>query len=154
MKKTYLIGEVAQLTGCSAESIRHYEKKGLLKTTQRAAQGYRLYDQAALERIYFIRHGRHLGLDLSSIGDLLNLADQPDQDCHLADEIARHHLQELEQRIAALESLAAELRQMTRQCSGVKAAECRIIQALFDHRPACAELHAPYRNKSAEIENI
>lgn len=134
MSEKYRIGQVAALTGCSAESIRHYEKLGLLQKPERSDQGYRYYDHRAVERIGFIRHGRSLGLDLHSIQDLLNLADNPDADCSAADDIATHHLEQLEKRIASLEALANELRQVVRQCRGGTTAECRIIQTLFEQK--------------------
>lgn len=134
MKHTYRIGEVANRTHCSPESIRHYEKLGLLTPPKRSEQGYRLYDQAALERIGFIRHGRSLGLDLHSIQELLALSDNPDTDCTAADDIASRHLQHLEERITALQALADELRQVVHQCRGGKAAHCRIIKTLYNQR--------------------
>lgn len=137
MTHVYRIGEVAARTGCSPESIRHYEKLGLLPPPKRGEQGYRHYDQAALERISFIRHGRHLGLDLHSIQELLALSDHPDTDCSAADDIASRHLAHLEARIAKLQALADELRQVVHQCRGGKAADCQIIQTLYEHPPGC-----------------
>ncbi|MCP1315556.1 MULTISPECIES: helix-turn-helix domain-containing protein [unclassified Halomonas] len=133
MEPRYRIGEIAARTGCSPESIRHYEKRGLLAAPARGEQGYRVYGQAALERINFIRHARHLGLDLATIQELLALSDQPNADCAAVDEIASRHLAHLEERIAALSALADELRLVTTQCRGGKTADCRIIQALFEH---------------------
>ncbi|SFM63109.1 MerR family transcriptional regulator [Halopseudomonas yangmingensis] len=139
MAQEYRIGDVARRTGCSPESIRHYEKLGLLHAPQRGAQGYRRYDQTSLERIGFIRHGRHLGLDLQSIQELLSLADNPDTDCTLADDIASRHLQQLEQRITALQALADELRQVVHTCRGGKSADCRIIGSLYRHGDGCGD---------------
>ncbi|WP_447928151.1 MULTISPECIES: MerR family transcriptional regulator [unclassified Vreelandella] len=131
MKPSYRIGEIAKKTGCSPESIRHYEKRGLITPPARGEQGYRLYSQASLERINFIRHGRHLGLDLSTIQELLALSDQPNNDCAAVDAIASRHLAQLEERIKALESLAGELRQVIGQCRGGDTAHCQIIQTLY-----------------------
>ncbi len=139
MTHAYRIGEVATRTGCSPESIRHYEKLGLLPPPSRGEQGYRYYDQAAVERISFIRHGRHLGLDLHSIQELLTLSDHPDTDCSAADDIASRHLAHLEARIAKLQALADELRHVVHQCRGGKAADCQIIQTLYEHHPTCHE---------------
>jgi len=133
MKHLFRIGEVAAQTGCSVESIRHYEKLGLLPKVQRSEQGYRFYSSQAVERIGFIRHGRALGLDLTTIQELLNLSDNPDADCAAADAIASRHLVTLEQRIQSLQTLADELRQLVQQCRGGSTAECRIIRAL-NHR--------------------
>ncbi|WNL41559.1 helix-turn-helix domain-containing protein [Halomonas sp. PAMB 3264] len=134
MSNVYRIGEVAQRTGCSPESIRHYEKLGLLKPPARGEQGYRYYSDEALSRIGFIRHGRELGLDLGTIQELLTLSDQPEHSCAVADDIASRHLTHLEERIRALQALADELRQVVDQCRGGTAAECRIIQTLYEHQ--------------------
>lgn len=132
MTEKYRIGKVATRTGCSPESIRHYEKLGLLPQPKRSEQGYRYYDRATVERIGFIRHGRHLGLHLDAIRELLELSDNPDADCTAADDLASHHLQQLEERIASLQALADELRQVVHQCRGGKVAQCRIIQTLYE----------------------
>ena len=95
--------------------------------------------EAALERISFIRHGRNLGLDLHSIQELLALSDHPDTDCSAADDIASRHLAHLEARIAKLQALADELRQVVHQCRGGKAADCQIIQTLYEHQPSCSD---------------
>ena len=139
MTTYYRIGDVAARTGCSPESIRHYEKLGLLPPPKRGEQGYRLYSQAALERIGFIRHGRSLGLDLHNIQELLELSDHPDTDCSAADDIASRHLAHLEARIAKLQALADELRQVVHQCRSGKAADCQIIQTLYEHQPSCSD---------------
>ena len=131
MKPSLRIGEVARLSGCSPETIRHYEKLGLLEPPARSSSGYRLYDIDAVDRLGFIRHGRELGLDLRTIGELLGLADHPDADCRAVDTIASKHLEQIEARIASLQQLADELRAMVSQCRGGRVAECRIIEALF-----------------------
>lgn len=131
MKPSLRIGEVARLSGCSPETIRHYEKVGLLEAPLRSSSGYRVYDIDAVDRLGFIRHGRELGLDLRTIGELLALADHPDADCRAVEGIASKHLQQIEAGIASLQQLAGELRAMVSQCRGGRVAECRIIEALF-----------------------
>jgi DNA-binding transcriptional MerR regulator len=131
MKPSLRIGEVARLSGCSPETIRHYEKLELLAAPLRSSSGYRRYDLEAVDRLGFIRHGRELGLDLRTIGELLTLADHPDADCRAVDGIASKHLQQIEARIELLQKLADELRSMVSQCRGGRVAECRIIEALF-----------------------
>ncbi len=132
MRRMLKIGEVARLSGCSPETIRHYEKLKLLEPPKRGANGYRLYTEEAINRLGFIRHGRALGLDLQTISELLALADDPDADCSAADRIASHHLKLLEERIESLSRLADELRAVISQCRGGRVAECRIIEALFE----------------------
>lgn len=131
MKALLRIGELAGSSGCSPETIRHYERLGLLARPQRTANGYRLYSPETADRLGFIRHGRELGLDLQTIRELLALADNPDADCAAADRIASRHLESLEARIAALQKLADELRVVASQCRGGRVADCRIIEALF-----------------------
>lgn len=130
------IGEVAKRSGCSPETIRHYEKLGLLAPPSRAANGYREYSPEAVKRLGFIRNGRNLGLDLDTIRQLLELADQPDADCGAADRIAQRHLGLVEARIDSLTRLAEELRAVVDQCEGGRVAQCRIIEALFPGTPA------------------
>ncbi len=132
MTTFWRIGDVARLSGCSRESIRHYETIGLLAAPWRAANGYRYYDHRAIRELGFIRHGRELGLELDTIRQLLALAREPDADCSEADRIASYHLQRIEARIAGLQRLADELRSVTAQCSGGRVADCRIIETLFD----------------------
>lgn len=131
MGNHWRIGDVARASGCSRESIRHYEKLGLLDPPRRAANGYRYYEDSAVRELGFIRHGRELGLDLDTIRQLLALARNPDADCREADCIADYHLQRIEARIARLQRLADELRSITNQCSGGRAADCRILETLF-----------------------
>lgn len=132
MSEMYKIGEVARLSGCSAETIRHYEKLELLEAPRRGVNGYRYYTGADIKRLGFIRHGRDLGLDLKTIRELLNLSDDPDADCGGADRIASHHLQRIEERIVSLSRLAEELRAVVSQCRGGRVAECRIIETLYE----------------------
>jgi len=131
MTRMLRIGEVAARSGCSPETIRHYEKLGLLAPPRRAPNGYREYGPDAVKRLGFIRNGRALGLDLDTIRELLELADQPDADCSAADRIAQRHLQLVEERIDALSRLADELRSVVAQCQGGRVADCGIIETLF-----------------------
>ena len=132
MSTLYRIGEVARLSGCSPETIRHYEKLRLFNAPQRGENGYRYYTDDAVRRLGFIRHGRALGLDLATIRELLELADDPEADCAAADRIAAAHLELVESRIESLERLADELRAVLTQCGGGRVAECRIIEALYE----------------------
>lgn len=131
MSESISIGEVSRLSGCSRETIRHYEKLKLIDAPPRGANGYRYYTTEAMRRLGFIRHARALGIDLETIRDLLALSDDPEADCATVDLIASQHLQHLEARVASLQSLTDELRSLVSQCRGGRVAECRIIEALF-----------------------
>ncbi|WP_346796245.1 helix-turn-helix domain-containing protein [Halomonas sp. Bachu 37] len=141
MTELLKIGEVARSSGCSVETIRHYEKLGLLTPPKRGDNGYRYYTPNAVEQLGFIRHGRELGLDLHTIHELLNLTSHPDAECRQVDAIASQHLQRIEARITALQALAQELRTVISQCRGGSIRECRIVEALF-------ETHAPRENSA------
>ncbi len=129
------IGALAQATGTRVETIRYYERIGLLPRPPRTAGNYRIYGPGHLARLGFIRRSRDLGFTIEQIRDLLELADRPDQACAEADRIARAHLDAVERKLADLERLAAELRRMTDRCRGGTVAECRIIEALSPGDP-------------------
>lgn len=125
------IGELAKVTGTKAVTIRYYEQIGLLPAPKRTSGNYRAYERAHLERLSFIRRCRYLGFTLDQVRELLGLASQEDQDCRRVDRIAAQHLASVEEKIADLDRLAAELRRISSRCrGGGRIAECRIIEAL------------------------
>ncbi len=127
------IGDLAKRTGAKIQTIRYYETIGLLPAPDRTEGNQRRYDGYAADTLRFIRHARDLGFEIDQIRDLLSLAAHPERPCSDADAIARHHLEQVEQRIAILQSLRGELRRMVRQCSGGRVATCRVIESLADH---------------------
>lgn len=127
------IGDLARRTGANVQTIRYYERIGLMAEPMRTEGGQRRYDEAALDRLAFIRHGRQLGFSLDSIRDLLGLSDNPNHSCAHIDAIASKQLHEVETRIARLELLRAELARMVEECSGGKVADCRVLGVLRDH---------------------
>ncbi len=124
------IGELGKRTGVNVETVRYYEKVGLLPEPHRTAAGYRQYGEAHVRRLRFIRRGRDLGFSVEAVRALLQLAEHPDQPCADADHMAAQHLAEVEERIADLVRLRDGLRQMV-TCRGHSVAECRIIDALI-----------------------
>lgn len=84
----------------------------------------------ALARLGFVRNSRDLGFSQAAIRELLALADHPDQPCDAVDAIARRHLREIEQRIARLSALHAELERVLAQCARGKIADCNILDSL------------------------
>jgi len=129
----HTIGEVARLTGLKIPTIRFYEAEGLVPAPPRTESGRRLYADAAVRRLAFIRHARGLGFELDDIRSLLDLTDAPDRPCADADQIARRHLAAVEARIAQLEQLRIELSRIARACAGGRpVAQCRVIEALSD----------------------
>lgn len=130
------IGELAARTGSNAETIRYYERIGLVPAPARTGSNYRDYLPGHVERLNFIRHARGLGFDIADIRSLLALGEQPDRSCGEVDTIASGHLAAVEGKIAQLERLKAELGRMLEQCRGGQIADCRVMGALSDHR-AC-----------------
>jgi DNA-binding transcriptional MerR regulator len=134
--KTFAIGQLARETGSKVQTVRYYEEIGLLPAPRRTAGHQRVYDAAHRDRLAFIRHARELGFPLDAIRELLELSDRPQQSCARADRIASAHLEDVESRIARLESLRAELKRMIRSCRRGHVADCRVIQVLADHSHA------------------
>lgn len=126
------IGAVAKAADTSPETVRHYEKIGLIPPPPRS-KGRRIYSEKHKDRLLFIRHARALGFGLDAIRTLLDLADHPGRDCAEADIIASAQLADVEQRIARLEALRTELSRMVTECRHGTSAECRVIEVLSDH---------------------
>jgi len=128
-----VIGGLSRLTGVKVPTIRYYESVGLIPAAPRTRSNRRLYGPDAVRRLRFIRHARDLGFEVEAIRQLLALADQPERPCAEVDGIARAHLAEIDDRIARLTALRAEIGRMTEECAHGRVGECRVIQVLADH---------------------
>ena len=124
------IGDLSQGTGVNIETIRYYERIGVLPKPARKSNGRRSYGEADAQRLGFIRHARDLGFDLASIRILLALQEQPEASCEDASRIAAEQLEAVESRIARLLNLRSELSRMVTECRRGVVAECRVIEAL------------------------
>lgn len=124
------IGALAKATGTKVETIRWYERVGLLPAPARTSGNYRSYGQPHLGRLSFIRRARDLGFPLDRIRTLLDLAEDRDRSCEAVDGIARAHLEEVDRKIADLQALRRELDSLVRQCRHGTVSECGIIEAL------------------------
>jgi Cu(I)-responsive transcriptional regulator len=127
---TLTIGTLAAATAAKVETIRYYERIGLMPKPARSAGNYRTYDRAEVARLRFIRRARDLGFTIEQIRVLLDLADQRERDCTVVDAVAREHLLAIERKIADLDALRSELRALLDRCAGGTIADCRIIEAL------------------------
>lgn len=134
------IGELSRATGTNIETIRYYERIGLLPAPDRTAANYRSYGDAHRSRLSFVRHSRDLGFTIEEIRSLLDLSDDPARDCGEADRIATAHLEQVEAKITQLTLLRDELARIVGRCRGGIAADCRVIEALGDHRH-CESTH-------------
>jgi Cu(I)-responsive transcriptional regulator len=124
------IGDLAKATDTKVETIRYYERAGLLSAPARTRGNYRSYRPEQLDRLSFIRRARDLGFSLRQVRELLSLSDQRRRSCDAVDAIARSHLAEVDRKIADLAALRRELDRIISQCGHGTIAECRIIEAL------------------------
>lgn len=124
------IGELAAATGCHFETIRYYEKVGLLPRPQRSASGYRAYRHGDIARVRFITRGRALGFSLDEIRSLLHLSESPGLACGDVDALARQHLVEVREKLAQLQRMEAELVATIERCRGGQRATCAVLESL------------------------
>lgn len=124
------IGDMGKATGTRIETIRYYERIGLLPKPARTSGNYRDYGAAELGRLSFIRRARDLGFSLDQVRALLALSDDRQHDCATVDRIAADHLREVERKITDLTALRRELKAVIESCGGGTVATCRIIEAL------------------------
>ncbi len=129
---TYSIGEVARRSGVKIETIRFYERSGLLAPPPRTTGGHRVYGSAAAQRLNFIRRARELGFTLAQVRELLAFADERGATCAEVERLARDHLVEVRSRIADLSRMDVVLSDLVTHCAGGKVPECPILEALFD----------------------
>ena len=124
------IGALSQRTGCNIETIRFYEKQGLIPAPPRTEGGHRVYGKEHLHRLGFIRRSRELGFTLDEVRALLRLADGH-HTCAEVQEVALEHLASVRQKIADLQRLERTLSEVASRCSGDDVPECPILEALF-----------------------
>lgn len=125
------IGELAKRTGCQAETVRFYERKGLLPAPLRSDANYRLYGAAHVERLHFIRRCRSLGMSLDEVQTLLGFQDHADRPCGGVNDLVDRHISEIDRQVAALQTLRDELAHLRGRCASARlASECEILKQL------------------------
>lgn len=125
------IGELAKLTDCDTETIRYYEREGLLPVPPRSGSGYRQYSDSDAERLAFIRHCRSLGMSLDEVRILQHFQAEPQLACSDINAMLDRHLQQTEAQIAALQRLQKQLRTLRESCQAhLTAQQCGILQNL------------------------
>lgn len=124
------IGELSRTTGTKVETIRYYERIGLIDPPLRTLANYRAYAPAHLARLSFIRRARALGFSLEQVRQFLQLADDKDAPCDRIDEIAQQHRAAVEAKLADLMALRDELDAIIGQCRTGKVSDCTILEAL------------------------
>ncbi len=128
------IGGVARRSGVKIETIRFYERIGLLAPPPRSAGGHRVFGAAEVTRLNFVRRARELGFTLDQVRDLLALADGREDTCAEAERLGRAQLAATRDRIADLKRMEGVLADMVARCAGGTVPECPILEALFEDR--------------------
>jgi MerR family mercuric resistance operon transcriptional regulator len=127
--------ELARRTGANLETVRYYEKVGLLPPPPRTAGGYRSYDRAHERRLSFVLRSRELGFSLDEVRALLRLVDERDQPCAEASRLAVTHLADVRAKIADLKRMERVLKDIVAQCGDGTRRDCPLIDSLFqEHR--------------------
>ncbi|UVW30508.1 Cd(II)/Pb(II)-responsive transcriptional regulator [Massilia sp. H6] len=124
------IGELAERSGCLVETIRYYERIGLLAPPDRSSNNYRAYTELHAERLLFIRHCRALDMTLDEVRTLLDFRDAPGQNCEGVNALLDKHIRHIVDRIANLSILETQLRELRSRC------------VVTDTTGACEILHA------------
>lgn len=146
--QAFTIGVLAKQAGVAIDTIRHYEREGLLPSPLRRSSGYRQYDAGAIERLRFIRRARDLGFTLEEVSSLLALSTDREHGVEGVKRRANERLTEINQRIALLIETRDRLTQLVEACPGHGAPECcPILSSIHDR--ALVE-HAPQPAHAAE----
>lgn len=144
---TMKIGQVSHLTGIPVDTIRYYEKTGLLHAPGRGSNGYRHYNDSHRERLLFIRRCRNLDMSQEEIRRLIRLDEEQSADCSEVDALVAHHLRHVRERLNELTLLEQKLVQLQAACSAGKSVrECGILEGLHSNLdiPATAtDSHVP-----------
>jgi Cd(II)/Pb(II)-responsive transcriptional regulator len=142
------IGELAQRAGVDVQTVRYYEREGLLAAPSRTASGYRAYGPQHLERLNFVRHCRSLDMPLAEIKRLIDVSRDSGVSCDQVNALVRTHLERVQTKRKALQALESQLEVLSAQCaSGHRVADCGILEELIHaaHGEACAcHSHAGY----------
>lgn len=135
-RRGHTIGQVARAAGVGVETVRFYERKGLIERPAKPLQGARRYPQATVDRIRALRQGQELGFSLAELDALLALRTDPKADCGEVRARAEAHLADVEHRRARLGELADKLRELIAACPGAGATgECAILDSFTSQRP-------------------
>lgn len=133
------IGTAAELSGISAKMVRHYESLGLLPGVARTDSGYRQYSEPEVHTLRFIKRARDLGFSMTEIAELVALWQNRRRASASVKRIAQKHMDELAQRIEAMQAMQRTLQQLLHHCHGDERPECPILDDLAraTHTPGC-----------------
>ncbi len=138
------IGELAAQAGCETETIRYYEKLGLLPAPARTSSGYRAYQRHHLETLRFIRHCRAFDMSLAIIRQLLAFRAEPMQPCLQVNALIDEQLDQLERQVSQLQQLKLDLQSLRALCQDVQpTGDCEILKNLV--QPCAMDCKSPQR---------
>jgi len=131
MMSSITIGKVAKAAGIGVETVRFYERQGLIPEPPRSDSGYRLYSGDTIRRLRFVTRAKTLGFTLAEIGELLSLSATPAAGCGDVRDRAREKIDDIEDRVAQLLAMKRALEALVGQCRGVgPTTDCPILEAL------------------------
>jgi MerR family mercuric resistance operon transcriptional regulator len=125
------IGTLSKHTGTNIETIRYYERVGLLPAPARSSGGYRVYGADHLKRLNFVRRARALGFSIEQVRTLLPLADERKRPCAEVRVVAEAHLKDVRAKIADLKKMERVLRATVAGCATGRSTHCPVIEALY-----------------------
>lgn len=129
-----LIGALAAKSDTLVETIRYYERIGLMPAARRSASGYRQYDDADLQRLLFLRRCRALGFSIEEIRSLVALAGRRNRSCRSVQGVAEQHLADVRQKLSDLRGLERALGALVESCDGGRMSDCKILESLGAER--------------------
>ena len=125
------IGTLSQRTGVQVETIRYYERTGILPRPDRMPNGRRVYGPPDVHRLLMVRHAREFGFDMKAVRTLLQLHERPEAPCAEASALAADLLVAVDRQIKRLTAVRDDLAYMGRTCLNRRAANCRVIEGLL-----------------------
>ena len=134
-----LIGELSKRTGCVIETIRFYERIGIMPAPPRSPGGHRIYGEQDEKRLTFIRRGNELGFTLNEVRGMLGMVDGGDYSCEDIQAIAMAHIKDVKTKIDDLRKIKKVLEKMARQCATGIVPECPIVEEMFTPNKAAKD---------------
>jgi MerR family mercuric resistance operon transcriptional regulator len=129
--RALLIGNMSRQTGVNIETIRYYERIGVMPEPARTESGQRLYETAHLNRLAFIKRSRDLGFSLNEVRDLLTLIDGGGMTCAEVHALTINHLKQVREKLSDMRKLERALKNLAAQCSRGDVPDCPIVETLY-----------------------
>lgn len=130
MEKALRIGEVAGLAGVNIQTLRFYERRGLLAEPPRRASGYREYPPESVRRVLFIKRAQELGFTLAEVEEILQLRDDPSIPCRRVRSRAEAKISDIDQKLRRLKAMRSALAALVKSCAANRAHHCPLLEAL------------------------